>query len=70
MDASIMPMIISANTNATVMAVADKGVDLMIGAYTGRTAVARDHASARDGRGFSIAGARRSSIRLAQSNNE
>jgi len=46
MDASIMPMIISANTNATVMAVADKGVDLMIGAYTGRTAVARDHATA------------------------
>ena len=46
MDASIMPMIISANTNATVMAVADKGVDLMIGAYTGRTAVSRDHATA------------------------
>jgi choline dehydrogenase len=29
MDASIMPRIISANTNATVMAVADKGVDLL-----------------------------------------
>ena len=28
-DASMMPTIISANTNATVMAVADRGVDLM-----------------------------------------
>jgi choline dehydrogenase len=38
MDASIMPRIISANTNATVMAVADKGVDLLTGTYTGRVA--------------------------------
>jgi choline dehydrogenase len=30
LDASMMPRIISANTNATAMAVADKGVDLMI----------------------------------------
>jgi len=30
MDASMMPVIISANTNATAMAVADKGVDLMM----------------------------------------
>jgi len=30
MDASVMPRIISANTNATVMAVADRGVDLMM----------------------------------------
>ena len=30
-DASMMPSIISANTNATVMAVADKGVDIMMG---------------------------------------
>ncbi|HXB79544.1 MAG TPA: GMC oxidoreductase, partial [Bradyrhizobium sp.] len=37
MDASIMPRIISANTNATVMAVADKGVDLLSETYTGRT---------------------------------
>ncbi|WP_029920353.1 GMC family oxidoreductase [Nevskia soli] len=29
-DASMMPSIISANTNATVMAVADRGVDLMM----------------------------------------
>jgi choline dehydrogenase len=29
-DASMMPVIISANTNATVMAVAEKGVDLMM----------------------------------------
>jgi choline dehydrogenase len=29
-DASMMPTIISANTNATVMAVADRGVDLMM----------------------------------------
>jgi choline dehydrogenase len=28
-DASMMPTIISANTNATVMAVADRGVDLI-----------------------------------------
>jgi hypothetical protein len=41
------------------MAVADKGVDLMIGAYTGRTAVARDHAIRASWPGFSIAGARR-----------
>jgi choline dehydrogenase-like flavoprotein len=40
MDASIMPIIISANTNATVMAVADKGVDLMLGTYTGKIAEA------------------------------
>jgi choline dehydrogenase-like flavoprotein len=40
MDASIMPRIISANTNATVMAVADKGVDLLTGTYTGRVAAA------------------------------
>ena len=38
MDASIMPIIISANTNATVMAVADKGVDLMLGTDTGKIA--------------------------------
>jgi choline dehydrogenase len=38
MDASIMPRIISANTNATVMAVADKGVDVLTGTYTGRVA--------------------------------
>ena len=30
-DASMMPEIISSNTNATVMAVADRGVDLMMG---------------------------------------
>jgi choline dehydrogenase len=30
-DASMMPSVISANTNATVMAVADKGVDIMMG---------------------------------------
>jgi len=42
MDASIMPRIISANTNATVMAVADKGVDLLTGTYTGRVPVAPD----------------------------
>ncbi len=30
MDASMMPTIVSANTNATVMAVADRGVDLMM----------------------------------------
>jgi choline dehydrogenase len=41
MDASIMPRIISANTNATVMAVADKGVDLLTGTYTGRVAAAQ-----------------------------
>jgi choline dehydrogenase-like flavoprotein len=41
MDASIMPRIISANTNATVMAVADKGVDLLTGTYTGRAAAAQ-----------------------------
>jgi choline dehydrogenase len=35
MDASIMPRIISANTNATVMAVADKGVDLLTGPTQG-----------------------------------
>ena len=29
-DASTMPSIISANTNATVMAVADRSVDLMM----------------------------------------
>jgi len=29
-DASMMPTVISANTNATVMAVADRGVDLMM----------------------------------------
>ncbi len=34
-----MPRIISANTNATVMAVADKGVDLLTGTYN-RAAVA------------------------------
>lgn len=40
MDASMMPNIISCNTNATVMAVADRGVDLMMrpasdrGSYT------------------------------------
>jgi choline dehydrogenase-like flavoprotein len=41
MDASIMPRIISANTNATVMAVADKGVDLLTGTYTGLVAAAQ-----------------------------
>jgi choline dehydrogenase-like flavoprotein len=41
MDASIMPRIISANTNATVMAIADKGVDLLTGTYTGRVAAAQ-----------------------------
>ena len=41
MDASFMPRIISANTNATVMAVADKGVDLLTGTYTGRVAAAQ-----------------------------
>jgi choline dehydrogenase-like flavoprotein len=41
MDASIMPRIISANTNATVMAAADKGVDLLTGTYTGRVAAAQ-----------------------------
>jgi len=30
-DASMMPSVISANTNATVMAVADRGVDIMMG---------------------------------------
>ena len=41
MDASIMPIIISANTNATVMAVADGDViDLMLGTYTGKIAEA------------------------------
>jgi len=35
-----MPRIISANTNATVMAVADKGVDLLTGTYTGLAEVA------------------------------
>ena len=30
MDASMMPSIVSANTNATVMAVADRGIDLMM----------------------------------------
>ncbi len=29
-DASMMPSIISANTNATVMAVADRAIDLMM----------------------------------------
>ena len=29
-DASMMPTIISSNTNATVMAVADRAVDLML----------------------------------------
>jgi hypothetical protein len=29
------------NTNATVMAVADKGVDLLTGTYTGRVAAAQ-----------------------------
>jgi choline dehydrogenase-like flavoprotein len=31
-DASMMPSVISANTNATVMAVADRGVDIMMAA--------------------------------------
>jgi choline dehydrogenase-like flavoprotein len=38
MDASMMPEIISANTNATTMAVADRGVDIMM----------TDHVSAAD----------------------
>lgn len=36
MDASMMPNIISCNTNATVMAVADRGVDLMMRATSER----------------------------------
>ena len=35
LDASMMPTIISGNTNATVMAVADRGIDLMM--HDGRT---------------------------------
>ena len=34
-DASMMPSIVSANTNAPVMAVADRGVDLMMGSTAG-----------------------------------
>ena len=32
MDGSIMPRIIRANTNAPIMAIAEKGIDLMMGA--------------------------------------
>jgi choline dehydrogenase-like flavoprotein len=39
LDASMMPEIISSNTNATVMAVADRGVDLMMGKNTARVNV-------------------------------
>jgi choline dehydrogenase-like flavoprotein len=35
----MMPEIISSNTNATVMAVADRGVDLMMGKNTARVNV-------------------------------
>src|SRR5260370_17070536 len=40
MDASIMPRIISANTNATVMAAPHKGVALLPGPATRRAAAA------------------------------
>ncbi|MGY2403256.1 GMC oxidoreductase, partial [Pseudomonas sp. SDO5271_S396] len=36
-DCSMMPIIISANTNATAMAVAEKGVDHMMGKISLRT---------------------------------
>jgi choline dehydrogenase-like flavoprotein len=45
-DASMMPSIISSNTNATVMAVADRAVDIMMsGATVARTASAPLHAT-------------------------
>jgi choline dehydrogenase-like flavoprotein len=41
-DASMMPSIISSNTNATVMAVADRAVDIMMSSATAARA-ASDH---------------------------
>ena len=41
MNASIMPRIVSADANATVVAVTDKGIDLLTGTYTGRVAAAQ-----------------------------
>jgi choline dehydrogenase-like flavoprotein len=44
-DASMMPSIISSNTNATVMAVADRAVDIMMsGATVVSAASDRSHA--------------------------
>ena len=42
LDASMMPTIISSNTNATVMAVADRGVDLLMRSKDVRQSLSTD----------------------------